>query len=349
MHEKKKALVILTPGFPCDEKDTTCIPFLQEFVFAFLRLHPEIELHVIAFQYPYKEGHYKWNGAHVYSAGGKNTRLARLSTWNRVNRQLKKLNKEKDVLSVHSFWLTEAAFIGQKFAKRNKLKHIAWCIGQDALKKNKYLGLLKLDEMNIVATSKQVVDTLYSSTGVKANTIIPAGLDAGKFKIAAVPRTIDLLGVGALSELKNYGLFIDIIAELRKDINGIKAVIIGKGEQEKMLREKIKALGLEKNVEMVNELPHPEVINYMNRSKILLHTSSYEGQSTVILEAMAIGMKVVCFNVGRVNSPNIKVCSDKKGMIGQIRTLLSQSSDYKPEVLQTSDDTVKEFYKLYTE
>lgn len=348
MHEKKKTLVILTPGFARDEQDTTCIPFLQEFVLALLRLHPEIELQVIAFQYPYKQGHYKWNGAYVYSAGGKNTRLGRLFTWKRVNGQLKKLKEEKDILSIHSFWLTETAFMGQKFADKHKIKHIAWCIGQDALKKNRYLQLLKLNEMNLVATSQQVVDTLYSSTGIKIKTIIPAGLDASKFKIANIARTIDLLGVGALTELKNYELFLDIIDELKKDKKDIKAVIIGKGDQEKILKEKIKTLGLEQHVELAGGLPHTEVINYMNRSKILLHTSHYEGQSTVMLEALAMGLKVVCFNVGRVNSANIKVCIDKEVMIAQIRTLLSQSSEYKPEVLQTSDETVKEFYKLYS-
>jgi len=68
MVKKKKAVVLLVPGFPADEQDSACMPFLQQFCLAFLRIRPDIELRVLSFQYPYKKGYYLWNGINVYCA-----------------------------------------------------------------------------------------------------------------------------------------------------------------------------------------------------------------------------------------------------------------------------------------
>ena len=91
MVEKKKTVIILTPGFAKDEQDTNCIPTLQQYVSTLSEMRPDIKLHVIAFQYPFKEGHYKWKGIDVYSAGGKGSLYSRLATWRRVNKELKRI------------------------------------------------------------------------------------------------------------------------------------------------------------------------------------------------------------------------------------------------------------------
>ncbi len=48
-----KHIVILTPGFPKNEQDTTCIPPLQAYVENFTAIHPEIKMSIISFQYPF--------------------------------------------------------------------------------------------------------------------------------------------------------------------------------------------------------------------------------------------------------------------------------------------------------
>src|SRR5690242_6686422 len=107
MSEAKKTVVILTPGFAKDEQDTTCLPFLQDYISVLIKVRPDINLQVVAFQYPYKEGNYKWNGVSAYSSGGKNSNyISRLFCWHRVLKQLKKINKDSGIAVIHSFWLT---------------------------------------------------------------------------------------------------------------------------------------------------------------------------------------------------------------------------------------------------
>jgi glycosyltransferase involved in cell wall biosynthesis len=347
MAEKKKNVVLLTPGFPENEKDTTCIPFLQQYVRSFISLYPDIELRVIAFQYPFKKGYYKWNGVSVYCAGGKGALYSRLFVWRNVLKELKRIQKQNDIAVIHSCWLTECALIGQRFARKYNIKHIVYAIGQDVLKSNRYIKLIDFSAMQVVAMSESVARRYHELTGYKVISIIPAGIELEKVTMPNEPRTIDIIGTGALTPLKNYILFTEIISILKKDFPGLKALIIGKGEQELLLKEKIKKEGLKDNIELIGEIPHSEVFSYMNKSMIFLHTSSYEGQSTVIMEALAMGLTIVCFDIGRVHHEKINVCGSKEEMVQKLKTLLSINLDFRPQILLSSEDTVKEFVKVY--
>ena len=349
MDKVKKTLVILTPGFARDEKDTTCLPFLQDYIKALNRIYPDINVKVLAFQYPYEKGNYKWKGVDIYSAGGKSKKdLSRLLTWRRVWKELRQIYKKEGIDIIHSLWLTECCLIGQKFSKRFKIKHVAFGIGQDVLKANKYLKLLDFDSLYLTVMSKSLDDKLESSIGKRARQIISGGLDIQKISTAVTDKSIDIIGVGALSPLKNYELFVDILDTLKKDFPGIKSLIIGAGEQEQMLEAKIKELQLGKNIELVGEVPHDSVFSYLGKSKVFLHTSAYEGQSTVMMEALAMGLTVVCFDVGRLHvDGKVIVCKDKEEMIGQIKKLMNSSLDFKPALVRTMDDMVEDFVKIY--
>jgi len=349
MELRKRSVVILTPGFPRDEEDTTCIPFLQDYLTAFARVRPDVKIYVIAFQYPFTHGYYKWNGIDVFSAGGKTKRnLGRLLVWHKVWKELKRIQKESGIDIVHSFWLTECTLIGQKFTKRFGIKHVAYAIGQEVLKTNRYLSLLNLNKMSVVAMSESLAEKLKTTTGHKVDAIIASGINAGNISAATEDKTIDILGVGALIPLKNYTLFVDIIAELKNEFRQIRACIIGKGEQESLLMEQANKLGLAENIKFTGEIVHKEVFSYLNKSKIFLHTSFYEGQSTVMMEALVMGLTIVCFDVGRIHvEGKVIVCKDKKDMVIQLKKLLTSTLDYSPAIRRTSEDMANDFIKVY--
>ena len=52
---------------------------------------------------------------------------------------------------------------------------------------------------------------------------------------------------------------------------------------------------LEDNMSFPGELPHKEVLALMQRSKIFLHASNYEGFGSVLSEALYAGAHVVSF------------------------------------------------------
>src|ERR1051325_3860053 len=132
-------VVILTPGFPGDEQDTANVPYLQDLVLSYKRYFPSVDVLVVACQYPFREGEYKWNGARVYCAGGKNSKFpGKFFTWRKVWKKLARWNSEKKIDIIHSFWLTECAFLAQRFANAHRVKHVASIMGRDVQASNRY-------------------------------------------------------------------------------------------------------------------------------------------------------------------------------------------------------------------
>ena len=81
MNKNRPVLVILSPGFPENEADTTCLPAQQDLVRLLRQIRPSLELVIIAFQYPFTGKSYQWNGVPVIPLNGRNRgKLYRLLT-----------------------------------------------------------------------------------------------------------------------------------------------------------------------------------------------------------------------------------------------------------------------------
>lgn len=271
-------------------------------------------------------------------------------TWLRAIKYVLQEHFRKEVFLIHSFWLEECAFVGQLMSRLLSVRHIASIMGQDALQRNLYLRYLGFSSMFISAGSSYAGDAFYKSTRRKVDAIIPIGLDVCNFDINRneQPREIDILGVGSLIPLKNYKLFIEIIGRLARHFPEIKAAIIGDGVERSHLNKMILEKGLENNMKLLGELSRPEVIQYMYRSKILLHTSTYESQGYVFLEALYCGLTVICFDVGFVErSEKMLVCSDEIEMLNNLKGILNHNLSFQPLLLKSIDETVNEFEHLY--
>jgi len=342
-----KHIVLLTPGFARDEQDTTCTTFLQDYVLAMKKLHPNYLIDIIAIQYPYDRTNYQWNGVDVYSARGKLSKyLSRLVTWAKVLIKLSALNRKLKIDVIHAFWLTEATFVAQLFQFFKKTKVIAYTIGQDSIPQNRYLKFIS-SRIMIVGMSEQIKNNL-NRLNITCDKIIPLGINSSKLAKPESQRTIDIIGIGSLIPLKNYSLFIEIVSELKKIFSTIKAVIIGNGEEYAILQKKINELNLEDNITLKGQLSHTEVFEQLAKSKILLHTSSFEGQSTVMMEALAMGTNIICFDVGRMNhSEKIVACTTKEEMTERLKDCLQTGQLTFEPIIYSMDNTVNEFVKLY--
>src|SRR3569833_2082531 len=120
---KTDTLIILSPGFPKDEADSTCIPPQQVFVRNLKQNFPKLNIIVLAFQYPHFSAEYQWNNVTVISFGGQNRgNIFRLFTWARAWLKLRKLNRGHHVIGLLSFWMGECTFIAAMFGKRYHVK-----------------------------------------------------------------------------------------------------------------------------------------------------------------------------------------------------------------------------------
>jgi glycosyltransferase involved in cell wall biosynthesis len=342
-------IVLLSPGFARDETDTTCTTFLQDYLLALKRIHPGLVIELIALQYPYDRSHYQWNNIPVYSAQGKSsTYLSRIVTWIRAFRELQRLNRKKKIDVIHSFWITEASFLARVFSLVYGTRVVAYAIGQDSLSSNRYLSFPGFKKLDIVCMSEQIRKNLQKNK-LSSRAIIPLGVDSGKVRPANTQRKTDLIGIGSLIPLKQYNLFVDVVAALRNDFPTIRAELIGEGSEREMLSTKIRSLSLGDNLSLAGTVPHEEVFSKLSESKILLHPSSSEGQSTVMMEALSAGAHVVCFDVGRMDHPEkIHVCTDLPDMIEKTKTLLrTQNLDHHPVILQSMEQMVASFMEIY--
>ncbi|HKC69458.1 MAG TPA: glycosyltransferase family 4 protein [Bacteroidia bacterium] len=352
MNESTKHIVFFTPGFPANEQDVNCIPILQSYVLHYYRrnINRNVKISVITFQYPFQKKQYQWNNIDVYAIGGCNKKgLRRIQTWLQVLYRFKQLNKTNKVTAIHSFWLTQCAFVGQLISSLFKIKHISTIVGLDALPGNKYIKLINLKKTTIVALSDFVAKKFKETTNKNVHRIISIGLDTENFttNISDNP-TIDILGVGNLHAIKNYSLFIEIVEELVKTFPNLKSMIIGNAEEFNMLKNLIASKRLDKNINLAGELPRHKVLDIMADSKLFLHPSVHEGQGYVFAEALYSGMTVVAFKVGNlVNSARVFTCNNKTEMIENLTALLGKKSDRKRVLMQDMQETVSAFNNLY--
>lgn len=294
MQSDVQTLVILTPGFPKNEADTTCLPLQQALVKAISRQYPQFKVVVLAFRYPFKPGIYNWQGVSVQAFAGKDwLKLLKVYNWIKIWLALKKLKREQPIAGILSFWLGECALVGEYFAKAYHLKHYCWILGQDAKPDNPYLSLWNTDGNSLIALSDFIAESMTENYGIKPRHIIPGGVDTSLYKPEHAERTIDILGAGSLIGLKQYHLFIEVICRLKHYFPDIKAVLCGEGPDRSRLTGMIKKLHMQNHITLMGEVPHRQVLELMARSKVFVHTSNYEGLGMVCLEALYAGAKVI--------------------------------------------------------
>jgi glycosyltransferase involved in cell wall biosynthesis len=350
MTNKPGALVILTPGFPVNEADSTCIPPQQIFVKALKENNPRLKIIVLTFQYPFFSVKYQWYGIDVVSFGGKDKgRIYHKVTGIRVWAGLKKIHKVYRVIGLLSFWLGKCAYIGNRFAAKYHIKHYCWILGQDARIGNKYVKKIKPHGKTLIALSDFIAREFHKNYGIHTQHLIPVGIDTSMFANVIPEKDIDIIGAGSLIPLKQYDVFIELIKALKKDFPGIKACICGDGPEITRLSQMIDTMGLQDNIELLGRQPHAQVLALMQKSKVFLHTSGYEGFGAVCLEALYAGAQVVSFvKPMDASIENWHIAQDKAHMLQILTDLLHNPEAVHRSVLPYSiHDNARAAIKLF--
>lgn len=343
-----KHIVILTPGFPDGEEDQLCIPPLQLFLLDLTKAMPHLRVSVVAFQYPYRTDHFKWNGVDVYPCGGANKRWPlRKRTWSRAEAQIKQLHSEQPISVLHALWLDECALIGKKMSDQIGAKLLITLMGQDAKSDNSYLNKIEWKQLHTIAISRYHDEQLFQSTGQRASQIIPWGIDSALLNENAA-RPVDVIGVGSFITLKQYDQFLEVIQRLHTEKSDLKACLVGYGKQRDALEAQSAKLGLQNVVEFTGLLPRNEVLSRMRESKVLLHPSNYESYGFVFAEALQQGASIVSMGVGiAAESSRWKIASDVDSMASATRELLDSQTDFSSQVIFPLEETVKLYCDLY--
>lgn len=350
MNSDAKTLVILTPGFPENESDSTCIPPQQIFVKALKKNYPFLNIIVLAFQYPFESKKYLWHGINIISFNGRNRgKFYRVKVWRNVWKTLNKIKKERQITGILSFWLGECALIAKYYARQNRIQHYSWILGQDARKGNRYFPFIKPRPGELIALSDFIAKEFYKNYRQKPQHIIPVGIDASMFETQTNNRDIDILGAGSLIPLKQYDLFIEVVRTLANDLPWIRAVICGDGNDKKKLQVLISDLHMDDKINLAGEVPHSEVIHLMQRAKVFLHTSSFEGFGAVCSEALYAGCQVISFC--KPMTENIKhwhIVNSKEEMVKKALEILNdRNTQYTPVLFYPVEYTTASVMDLF--
>ena len=141
---------------------------------------------------------------------------------------------------------------------------------------------------------------------------------------------------GRLIQLKGYSRLIDICERLKQDGFDFTLWILGIGEEKEHLEQKICELGLQEQVQMLGfqENPYP----YMANADLFVCSSFYEGFSTVVSEAVILGVPSVTTN-----------CTGAKEILGEsefgLVTELDDESLYQGLKRMLSDSDLYQHYK----
>jgi 1,2-diacylglycerol 3-alpha-glucosyltransferase len=305
----------------------------------------------VSFHYPFSRFDYVWKEIKIHAAGGAGGRILKPLLWLRILKYLYKLKREQGIDIIHSFWLTDTTLIGLIFSKLTGIPIVATAMGRDATRKNRYLWLIRFFNLDPVTISGFQAKSLSEILNIKQKRVISFGIDCSWIKERKVVRNIDILAVGSLNYTKNYIQFIQIVRFLVKHFPGLNCAITGEGTERESIEKSITFAGLENHINLLGELAYGKVIERMQESKILLHTSLFEGQALVITEALAAGAYVVCHPVGiafDIKHEKLLIGDSKEEMEKKIISILNNKHpDYTPVKIIDITDTCRKYYSIY--
>ncbi len=340
-----KKLLFITPSFPKDVTESHIIPFLQHVFLAFIKKYPNIELTIVSVQKPISSEYY-WHNIKVIPLNGNDVKypvkaLFLCKSFYSIHRLIRKHNYD----GILNLWYNEFSV----FSHAVNTKTFTWMLGQDVKKENRSLKFFKPNPNKIIALSEFNNNVLFQNTNIKAHKVIPMAINETLFpEFNHTERNIDVFGAGWFSALKNYTLFVEVILELKKIKPNLKAEIAGIGEQEVELKNLVKANGLQENLSFLGLLSHRETLQKMNNSKVFLHTSTFEGGSTVYFEALFSGCQLVG-TLPMMDKPveNFHHCPTKAQIVQTISFLLENQTPPKQVRYYSMDFVCDEIYNLF--
>ncbi len=259
-----------------------------------------------------KVGDYQNTRVKVITAGNSVSRenwLDKLQ-YLKVLPQLKKVIEGEQPNIVHSHYATSYGLLGA-LSKFKPFVLSVW--GADVFDFPKVSFLHR----NIVKYNLKCADKILSTSNVMAKEIklytdkdievTPFGIDMEIFKPQRETSLFDEedIVIGTVKTLEEkYGIrhLIDAFKILvdKYPEKPLKLLLVGGGSQEKMLKAKVKELGIEAKVVFTGQIPFDQVPKYHNMLSVSVSVSVSDGESfgVAIIEASACEKPVVVSNVG---------------------------------------------------
>jgi glycosyltransferase involved in cell wall biosynthesis len=163
----------------------------------------------------------------------------------------------------------------------------------------------------VVAVSNFIKQKIESKFKTKSVEVIPNSVLIHSVSKVEKLRYQYIIAVGRLVPLKQFDKLIESYANSNLPQKNIHLVILGIGEDQILLENKISELKLEHKVHLLGFKEN--VWNYISNAKFLVLTSQYEGFPMIILESLSLGIPVVSFDCE--SGPNEMIINNYNGIL----------------------------------
>lgn len=136
----------------------------------------------------------------------------------------------------------------------------------------------------------------------------------------------DVVFLGRLTAVKDPLRFLSLMRRVADAYPSLRCAMIGSGDMENEVRERVTALGLERTVELLGFCSNP--YPYLSRASLMVMTSVYEGMPMAALEALTFAVPIVATPVDGLvtligQGEGGVLSSEDDVLVGAILTLLT--------------------------
>ena len=160
------------------------------------------------------------------------------------------------------------------------------------------MSLRHADHVQVISTYLEKLARMFGYRG--AVSMVPNGVDIGKFQIEKKKNKKVIITVSRLVEKNAVDILIRAFAEVYKKFPDAKLHIVGEGEFRNKLETLVSNLEVGAAVTFWGNVPNEEVPRYLVVARVFVRSSRSEGLGISFLEAMSAGVPIIATLVGGI-------------------------------------------------
>ncbi len=261
------------------------------------------------------------------------------------------IKKEKpDVIHAHS---AKGGIIGRlaAFITSTKVYYtphaFSYLSTQNAIKKKIFLGIEKcfrFRNVSVLATSESEAKRAVEDVGFKKDKVLIYENSVFPIDKSALTQALNfdlpsqyICSVGRPSYQKNIEAMVEVFKKLKTQQPDLYFVLMGVGyyaPHEEKIKNLLKAYQLEKKFIMLPWLSQKEIFQIIDKSKLYISTSRYEGLPYSVIESMALGKACV---VSDCDGNRDLIIESENGFVIPQNQLIEKMPQKIMELLQDKD------------
>lgn len=271
----------------------------------------------------------------------KNKAVAEQKNWNYLKKTIKPLAKKYDV-AIGFLEKTPNYFCVDKVTAKKKIGFVM--NDYNKLKMDKTIDNYYFSKLDFIAQDSEESNAIMKDNFpqladkmvvVKSIISATAIYQLAQKTVTDLPKGFKIISVGRLTYQKGYDIAIEAINAVAKKGLDFKWIILGDGDEKKILQQKVIDYNLQDKVFFlgIKENHYP----YLKQADVFLHTARFEGFGIVISEAKILNKPMVLTNF------NVAKTHINDSVNGFIAEMNPEAVAEKLETLITNTNLQKQF------